>query len=399
METIRSYTRFGGAHAETAALTNVLAAAGVRAPHTGQPFSEAMIFGIGGGPGAGYILWEFQGNNHSAKVLVLAFQHLWQYPMRFYQGLCDRIGVTISMPETGSRKAAGEMLQAALAQGMGAAAWVDRAHMPYLHLPEMLKGRIGHIVAVCGRDGEDMLIDDRAAAPFRMGEGELADARGRITSYKNRLLLVEGISNCDLPGAIQAGLRACVEHLSSPSDSFSLPAIRKWGKMMTDTKNSKGWPRLFGDGRGLFSVLRSAFEGTALNEGEGGLRGLYARFLEEAAGVTGNAGLRSAADQYRGLAQRWEAFVEAVLPDEVEPFAEAKGLLRRRHAAILMGGEAWRGSQAENEALEAVHARVKQEFPLDEAGVKRLFEGMQGHLMGLYAAETAALEGLREAVR
>lgn len=303
------------------------------------------------------------------------------------------------MPESGSRKAAAEILQAALEQGKGAVAWVDRAHMPYLQLPVMLKGHIGHIVAICGREGADFLIDDRAVAPFRMSEDALADARGRITSYKNRLLLVEGSSDCNLPGAILDGLRACVEHLSSSSDSFSLPAIRKWGRMMTDTRNSKGWPRLFGGGRGLFSVLRSAFEETALNVGDGALRGLYARFLEEAADVLGNAGLRTVADQYRGLAQQWETFAEALLPDEVEPFAEAKRILRRRHAVILKGGEAWRESQAENEALEAIHARVRQEFPLDEAGVTRLFERLQGHLMELYAAETAALEVLMDAVK
>jgi hypothetical protein len=34
-------------------------------------------------------------------------------------------------------------------------------------------------------------------------------------------------------------------------------------------------------------------------------------------------------------------------------------------------------SQAENEALEAEHARVKQGFPLDEAGVNRLFDGFE----------------------
>ena len=47
-------------HPDTAAVANVLAHHGVVAGHTGEPLSEAMVLGIGGGLGAGYILWEFE---------------------------------------------------------------------------------------------------------------------------------------------------------------------------------------------------------------------------------------------------------------------------------------------------------------------------------------------------
>jgi hypothetical protein len=290
------------------------------------------------------------------------------------------------------------MLQNALAQGKAAVAWVDRAQMPYLQMPEALKGHIGHIVAVCGRDGGDMLIDDRAAAPFRMGEGELADARGRITSYKNRLLLVEGISNCDLPGAIQAGLQACVEHLSSDSDSFSLPTLRKWGKMMTNAKHKKGWPSLFEDRRGLYSTLRSAFEGVELNVGTGALRGLYAQFLDEAAGILANDRLHSVAGHYRDLARRWHAFAEAALPDEVPALAETKALLRQRHAAIQLGGDAWQSSRTVTETLRGMSSRNNLEFPIDDAGVNALFVTLQTHLLELYEAENTAHQALKDAI-
>lgn len=396
MPPLSTYNRFGGELPETAALTNVLASAGLRAPHTGAPFSEAMLFGIGGGPGAGYILWEFR--EHNVKVLVVAFHHLWQYPGRFYQALCDRIGVSITMPETGSRKAAWATLEAALSQGRAAVAWVDRAHMPYLQLPEALKGHLGHIVAVCGWDGEEILIEDRAPEPFRVPQETLADARGRIPSYKNRLLLVEGLGAFDLREAVQGGLRACVEHLGSPSDSFSLPTLRKWGRMMTDEKNAKGWPRLFADRRGLFSALRSIFESIALNTGAGALRELYADFLEEAAGVVGNARLLPVAGLYCALGERWLQLAEAALPDEVPEFAEAKRLLREQNAAILKGGEAWRESAPQTQALRALSSRLNTDFPLDSAAVQRLFAGLQEHLFALYEAETAALQALEQAL-
>ncbi len=45
-------TRYGGKHPNTAALKNVLAAQGVKAPHNGELFNEAMLLAIGGELGA-----------------------------------------------------------------------------------------------------------------------------------------------------------------------------------------------------------------------------------------------------------------------------------------------------------------------------------------------------------
>ena len=66
----RNYTHFGGQQAETASLTNILRAQGVHAPHNNQPFSEALLLGIGGGLGAGYILWEFAAHNVTRFLIM-----------------------------------------------------------------------------------------------------------------------------------------------------------------------------------------------------------------------------------------------------------------------------------------------------------------------------------------
>lgn len=396
MPVVSGYTQLGGAHPETASLTNVLASAGVRNPRTGAPYSESLLLGIGGGLGAGYILWEFQ--EHQTKVLVMGFHNNWQYPMRYYQNLCDRIGVTITMPDTGGRKAAGEMLDNALAKGQAAVAWVDRAHLPYLQLPDAMKGHIGHMVAVCGMDGTDMLVDDRAAAPFRVPSDIFADARARIGSYKNRLLLVENAHPVDLVDAVNAGLHAFVEHLSSTSDSFSLPTLRKWGRMMTDEKNKKGWPVVFKDRRGLYSTLRSTFEAVELDNGGGGLRSVYAGFLEEAADVTGNHALNDTAQHYRDLAAQWSRLAEAMLPDEVEPLRETKALLRQRHAVLMQGGDAWQSTKPITGQLRQMSSQLNLAFPMDDAGIKNLFGAIQEHLMGIYEAEVKALAALKSVI-
>jgi hypothetical protein len=396
MPVISSYTHFGGAHPETASLANVLTAQGLRAPHNGQPYSEALLFGIAGGLGAGYIMYEFY--DHGTKVLVLGFHNNWQYTMRYYQNLADRLNITIAMLETGSRKAANALLTDALAAQQPVVAWVDRAFMPYLQLPEALKAHFGHLVAVCGSDGDDILVDDRAAAPFCVPAATFADARHRIVSYKNRMVRVKSTGEADLHAAIWAGIRACVEHLNSDSDSFSLPSLRKWGRMMTDSKNKKGWRVLFKNPRGLVFALRSIYEGIALDVGGGGLRGLYAAFLEEAAAITGNDTLNSVAAHYHALSRQWLDLAAAALPNGVTPLAETRTLLDERHALLMRGGEAWHETTGITHQLDAMSANYHRNFPLDNDGMRVLFEDLQAHIMAIYEGEKAAIEALGKVV-
>src|SRR6185503_3086766 len=182
-----------------------------------------------------------------------------------------------------------------------------------------------HLVAIYGLEDGDVLVDDLAAKPFRVPVDIMALARGRIGSYKNRLLSVTSTGEIDLPAAIMAGIQDEIEHLNKDSDSFSLPAFQKWGKMMTHRKNAKGWPVVFADRRGLYGALKSVYEGVELvSTGGGGMRSLYADFLDEAASIINRPALREVAAQYRGLADQWSAFASAALPDTIEPLRKTK---------------------------------------------------------------------------
>lgn len=401
MPPLASYRQFGGIHPETAALTNILAAKQIVAPHTGKAFSEAMIFGISGGLGMGYILWEFQEHRmqHNIKVLVLAFQNTWQYPHKYYDAACRRLGLKFSIPETGNKKAAAQTLHDALTRSTPVVAWLDGASMPYLQLPDAMKGHFGHFVAVCGTDGDDLLIDDLAAQPFKVPADVFAEARARIGSYKNRLLVVESAGeDIDLEAAITEGIAFCVEHLRSHSDSFSLPAIRKWARLMTDPKNKKGWPVLFNDRRGLYSTLVSLFEGIELQGSPGGLRGLYSDFLFEAASVVNNPRLKEPAERYAALAKDWHALAENALPDSAPPFKRAKQLLRERHDVLLQGGDAWRATQPLTEEIRALRSECNLNFPLNDQDIAALFSALQTRIQAIYQAEVEAIKALVSAI-
>ena len=96
--------------------------------------------------------------------------------------------------------------------------------------------------------------------------------------------------------------------------------------MITDTRNAKGWPQVFADGRGIASMRASIYTEAASG---GDLRGLYADFLEEAADLLGLPKLRQPADAWREAAAAWDVIVDNALP----PGDELRELIDRRPRA------------------------------------------------------------------
>jgi hypothetical protein len=225
----------GGTHPDTAAIAAVL-------HHDGADVSEAMVLGIGGGLGAGYILWEFEA--HDAPALVLGFRNAWQYPDRWLHKTLERLGVAYSMHETGGAKRASTMLDDVLVTGRPALVTVDRAEVGYWHLPASMSGRLGgYPVVVFGLDNDRVRLDDRNLAPLSVPRARLDAARGRVPSYQHRLVVTQPaeVPTETLRDAVRAGLTDAVDHLGSRSDSFGLPAWKKWSRMLIDSRNSKAW--------------------------------------------------------------------------------------------------------------------------------------------------------------
>ncbi|HLU11730.1 MAG TPA: DUF4872 domain-containing protein, partial [Oceanobacillus sp.] len=181
--------------------------------------------------------------------------------------------------------------------------------------------------------------------------------------------------------------------------SFSLPTFRKWGKVMTDRKNAKGWHVVFADRRGLYGALKSIYEGIELiDTGGGGLRGLYADFLDEAAAIVNRPALREVAAEYRSLAARWSALANSALPDNVEPLRETRQLMRQKHDLLMAKGAAAE-TQPLTEKLEALFGQYNRAFPMSDAEIDQLFSTLGEQLLALYEAETAALASLKNAAQ
>lgn len=399
------YRMRGGLHPETASLANVLANQGVVSGLTGEPLTEAAILGIGGGLGAGYILWEFQ--RHGAPVLTLGFRNQWQYPwIPGWTGTTlDRLGIQPDVHETGGAKGAREMLDAWLDAGLPVITWVDPQGLRTWGLPEAMSGYGGLVVVVSGRDGDGAYrVDDRGRATFRVPPDVMAAARGRVGSYKHRIATLRTTAG-PIPAeriraAMRAGLEDQVDHLHSPSDSFSLPAWRKWGRLMTDQRNVKAWPRVFADGRGLFAALLAILEGIDGQVGPSGghLRELYAESLDEAAVALEIPALSDAARAWRSAADRWEELADAAVPPDLDGAAQAVEAMETLHEAVMAGEPGRRRADAAAETAWAIRARHAEAFPLPPDRIAAIFHDLGDRLGGIHEAEVDALEVTARAI-
>jgi hypothetical protein len=390
------YRLSGGTHPVSAALAHVLAHHGVRAG--GAELTEALAFGVAGGPGAGYILWEFE--HDGSRPVVLGFSAQWQYIDRAPLAALERLGVPARVHRTGGAVGAARALGDALSAGRPALVWPDRQVAGYWHLPPALVGMGGHAVVVYGKTGETYLVDDRGLAPLTVPVAQLDAARARVGSFRNLLVVPEPVADvpvATLHAAVATGIADCVQRLGGRSASFALPAWAKWARLMTDARNAKAWPRVFADGRGLVGALASIWEGASPAGATGGhLRDLTAAFLNEAAPLLGGAaGTAPAAAAWRAAAEEWRAVAELALPADVPDFARLRELTVAVQECVVAEGDAGRADAAEaSAALWALRAELDAKPPLTAAEQGELFAAIGAQVRAVHAAEVSALSEL-----
>src|SRR5215216_7454128 len=124
MPTLKNYYHFGGRHYETGTVHNALAYSGVRAPHTGQPISEALLLGISGGITVGYFTFEYQGYDpHIALLPRNTFDPL--------ETIFERLAIPREILQTSKPEIGLKNLLQTLENGTPAIVWVDRFGLNY----------------------------------------------------------------------------------------------------------------------------------------------------------------------------------------------------------------------------------------------------------------------------
>jgi hypothetical protein len=200
---------------------------------------------------------------------------------------------------------------------------------------------------------------------------------------------------------MQAGLVDQVDHLRSGSDSFSLPAWRKWARMMTDERNAKAWPRVFADGQGLFGALLGMVEAVDANVSPWGghLRDLYATTLDEAAVALDRPALADAADAWRRAADAWDELADSAVPSDLDGADRAVEAAETVRSAVNDGEAGRTRVAAAADTAWVIRARYADSFPLPADRIDEILRGLGDQLTGIHQVELDAVDATARAIR
>ncbi|NJO05221.1 MAG: BtrH N-terminal domain-containing protein [Chloroflexaceae bacterium] len=401
MTVLSTYNEFSGRHWDTGTICNVLAYQGIAAPHTGQPFSEALLLGISGGITAMYLVFEYQGFEPQVTLGT-------RYPFEPMERIWERLRLNPDVRETTSETRAVDNLRAALAADRPAIVWADLCSMPYntLHIFDENFWVIMPLVVYGYDEGIDIVsLADRAQVPLHASTAQLATARGRTQKNQYKLVTLAPLAAPTaetVAQAVRAGIRDGVALFldgppKGPPRNFGQAALQTWADMLTDTKSVKRWSKVFATGSELYAGLTAAYGSIESWEtGGAASRSQYADFLDEARVLLDLPALSDIAQQFRQSAQQWRDLAAALLPASVPPLHVTRTLLT--HKDRLFGE---RGAQAldeirqVDERLDQIRGEVAQQFPLSAAEVATLREELRERVLAIRATEQAAMEALR----
>lgn len=397
MPILTDYNQFNGRYWETGTVANHWAYRGVVAPHTGKPFSEALLLGVSGGTVMGYFVFAYDGYDPMARILTRnTFD-----PM---DTMLSRLGVVQHVAQTASANKGVKNLVDALEDGVPPIVWADLFSLPYNGevYDEGMWGMMPIVVYGYDEAADQGLIADRARVGVSVTVGELAAARSRIKKTKNRVLTLDPPQEEKLVTAVRAGIWDTIKLFTEnppkgSRNNFGFAAYQQWAKMLTKANGRGSWAKEFPAGRKLLAGLMSAF--TDINTfGKVGFaeRDVYAQFLDEAALILERPALNEVADQFRESAKAWDALSLALLPDDVPLLKETRELMLRKRDVFLNQGNEGIGEMAVIEArLADIKTAVSTQFPLDDAGVVALKENIAAHVMQIHDSEQEAIAALQ----
>jgi hypothetical protein len=395
---------FPGSVPGATALRVLLTHAGVGDPRAGQPFSEAMAFGIAGGIGIGVFSFFYEKEGFAS--FFIAGRHLWHDHTAYLTQACGRLGIKPAIRETAGAKTAAVELRQQLQEHGACVAWVDSSHLPHRAMPREFSGGGYHIVTVYGIDEEagTGLIGDLTDEPIPIPLADLAAARGRIKKDKHRLLAIPASeSTADPAGLVRAGLQACHDGLAgvggvkSAAKNFCLEALRTWADRLHGSGDSERWERVFERGPRLWQGLQGIHEYIEHYGGGGLCRPLFAEFLAEAGAACKDARLTALSKRYAELGRGWSALAEAALPDHVESFREVRDLFTRK-AELTNSGASPDEIGAIWTRLGELRSQIARQFPLNESECTELRVHLQARVRELYEGEVAARDEMARAI-
>lgn len=396
-KTVTAKKHVAGRQPESATLRNVLIQ---RDACTSDLCTEEILFGLGGGIGCAYFLFDMHGG-HPVYIGYRIHAKEGDTPY-FTLQMTEGWGATADVRHSSSPSAATKSLVKILNDGFTPIVWVEVTKLPYMFLSGHANAY--HQVVVYGMEGDDVLVGDLGDSVIRMSMEELTEARNSNYAPKFRTVVIsEATAKPQLRETLSDRIRVtCSQMLEGLGiANFGLAALNKWAQMLTNTKNKKGWPNCFPGGPPLHGAMSTVFEQIELR-GYGGsaFRGLYADFLDQAAGVLKKSALKKVAEQFRESEASWRAISDAALPDSIPLLKETREALTRRSVLIRKPR-----TTAIDKELESLRDRLKQlrersakELSLSKADTLDLFGAISERVLETEKIERAAFTELSSIV-
>lgn len=403
MPVLPNYDEFVGRHTETGTVRNVLAYQGVKAPHTGNAVSEALLLGISGGITVGYFTFEYQGYlPHIALLTRNTFSPL--------DTLFERFPIPHEVMQTANPQKGMDNLLEALESNRPAIVWADIFAFPHYDLPEDENNWAMMPVLVYGIEDDTVYLADRANAPVKVDLDMFNQARARIKKDKFKVVTLDTPDMDKLPLAVNKGIWQCINlFIETPPkgkrDNFGFAALQYWAKMLTNTRNKNSWARYFGTTERLWMALVGDQVQTGLfgwihqGEGNSAERGMYADFLDESGMILNKPDLKTVADMFRQSEREWTELSEVLLPDDNPTLSEAKALLKRRRSAFIdNGSEGLAEIQKANQALNTLRAGAPKTLGMSEGDLTAFREQLATQVLKIHDIEREAIECLQSAM-
>jgi hypothetical protein len=402
--TMKTKTRFTGRHWETGSIHNALALQGIQAPHTGKPYSEALLLGVSGGIAFGYFTFEYKG--YLPHVALLP-----RNTFNPFLTMLERLGIAQDVQQTNKAETADKNLREALESGRYPILWADHFSLPYngLTFDDAMWGMLP-ILAVHLDDGT-VSVADRSSQPLHISMADLTRARGRVKEDKYRLMTLDAPQPAKLSAAVQKGISQAIalfteEPPRGARHNFGFAAYERLAELLVNTRNKHSWERFFPAGVRMYHALA----GSPVQPGayhwimtwgaaDGAERALYADFLDEAAQILKKPSLKDAAGEFRESHKSWLELADAMLPDDVPLLGESKQLIQKKHQLFIDQGESGLPEISEiNVRLNELLKESETDFPLTDALAADLRTNLRDILLKISAKEQEAVTLLQNAI-
>ncbi|HUE99200.1 MAG TPA: BtrH N-terminal domain-containing protein [Anaerolineales bacterium] len=401
---MKTKTLFNGRHWETGSILNALGVQGIKAPHTGKPYSEALLLGISGGIAFGYFTFEYKG--YLPHVALLTRNTFNPFPT-----ILERLGIAQDIQQTNNADTAEKNLQDTLASGLYPLVWADYFSMPYNDLP-FDKGMWGMMpILALETDGKSVTIADRSRQALHLSMEDLTKARGRVKEDKYRLMTLDAPQTAKLAGAVHKGICQAIslfteEPPRGARDNFGFAAYDKLAEMLVNTRNKHSWERFFASGVRMYHALAgSPVQPGAYQwimnwgSGDGAERGLYADYLLEAVQILKRPALKESAETFRESHKLWLTFADALLPDDIPLMGESKELIQKKHDLFIKDGEAVLPEIKKiNSRLNELLSQSEVDFPLSNVQAAELRGNLRDILLKIKTVEQRAVDLLQSAI-